>query len=345
MLLRLCAGPDCSHPLDGDADAVLCGSCLGALRARLREIPEAMGELLITVTRQDVAGRGPAGRSSEPPLIYRPDAADAGRDLHAVLVHLTDAVLDHRGLTWTDIDPRRGAGIATYGPPAGSSTTTRSARFPDTNTLELAMWLDRHPESLRDHPDAGTLADELADAVARVWYAVDRPDATRRFLGRCDTCTPVSLATLGLGEWAAELWAREDAAVVRCRSCGTAYDVAARRTAMLKRAENLLVTAEQITRALPLLIVARVELTPDVIRGWVRDHGLRRYPASAGDPHRRALYRLGDLLDQIGAARARAAARARPPVQRLAAISSGVATLFEQARREAARPDEDPSAN
>lgn len=327
----LCDGPDCSHLVD---DIGLCPSCLDAFRARLREIPELLGELLITTTRQAVAPAGPGGRSSEPALIYQPDAAEAGRDLHAVLVRLVDAVRDQLGLTWADIDPAglTQAGIATY--PAPARVNTRSAAFPDNNSLELARWLDRHPDALRGHPDAGQLLDELTDAVARCWYAVDRPDQTRRFLGSCEICTPTSLAAQGLGEWASELWAREDAAWTTCRGCGTVHDVAARRNAMLKRAEGLLVSAKTLTRALPLLVAGRIELTGDTIRGWVRDRGLRQHPPLASAPHAGARYRLGDVLDQIGAARQRVADRARPPVDRL---EPAVASLFDQARRRAAR--------
>lgn len=339
--VALCAQPGCANPVEDGA--VICRSSLADFRHLLRhDIPEVLGELLITTTRQDVSPRPPGpGGSDEPPLVYRPEASDAGRDLHAALLHVVEQVLAARGLTIADITPGgrpdihrpdelSWPGIATYGREGGIDTTT--GRFPDNNTLELALWLDRHPDTVQEHPRAGVMVDEITDAVARCWYAVDRPDTSRQFLGLCE-CTVDSNAAA----WSRELWAREDSDVVQCRACGSLHNVATRRERMLKKAENLYVTAEAASRALPVMINSGVELTPEVIRGWVRHHGLVYYEPHPDDPHQRFRYRLGDLIDHIGKARQRAADRAAARVAPLLdELPDEIAAVFEQARRAAA---------
>lgn len=349
-IVAVCTADECGHPA---GDGQICLSHLGKIRAELRRMPELVDELLVTATRQDaVADRNPGagGASDEPPLLYRPEPVEAGRDLHAVLEVWTDTVAETLGYTMADLGLRAAAqpdirrlapgmagperpplaGIATY--EERRPVRPHSGRFPSGHTLALAAWLDRHPDTIRTMPDAAAFTGELLDAVARVEYATDRPPS-RVYLGKCGCDASAETGWSRAGE----LWAHPDAGSVTCRACQTVYVVADRRAELLDRSEQLLVSAELASRALPVLISGDVDLTPEVIRGWVRNHGLTQYRPHRDDPHRRIRYRVGEVLDHIAKARERSEERrrraARPPLEDL---TPEIAEIFEAARQAAA---------
>jgi hypothetical protein len=338
----LCGAPDCAQPA---GDGSVCWSCIGELRGALRSLPELLGELLITVCRQDaVAPQGVGGGGSdEPPLLYRPEASEAGRDLHFVLETWTAHAMRARGLDITEIRRAsrpdiRQVEIGPVRPPVPGQRTvperyrtdTRSGRFPDNDTIELALWLDRHLETVRMMPSGGQLCDEIVDACARVERATDRA-AQRVYLGPCDECSRPDDRV--------DLYAREGAKRVTCRSCETVYWVDDRRANLLDRSANLYVTAEVATRALPSLL--GYDLTYEVMQALVRRWGLRRYEPARGDAMARPRYRVGEIVDAV-AARAAAAERRRnggltlaprPPIDQL---PPDVAELFTAVQRAAA---------
>lgn len=338
-LTNLCGAPDCSNPAsDGD----VCWSCVEELRSSLRAVPEVLADLLITVTRQDQGERSVGGGGSdEPPLLFRPEAADVARDLHAVLQAWTSVVMRPLGLDLTEIrraaqpDIRR-VPVGPQRPPVRGQVTvperwrvdTVSGRFPGKDTLELARWLERHPDTIRRMPCAGALCDEIADAVARCLRACDRP-GSRLYLGPCTCSTP---------ELRQDLYARQESATVTCRACETVWNVEERRLFLLERSGRYLVTAETATRALPQLL--GYELTFDMLRNLRRRWGLVAQPPAKHDPLQRPLYRIAEIAAAV-ASRAAAAQRrrvgpdpeARPPVEDL---PPDVAALFTAVRQAAA---------
>lgn len=329
----LCTSPSCRGPHPAP-DAFVCPSCLAEVRAVLLDVPDTMDELLVNMTRQDVAPPQPGGGGSDdPPLLYRPEATEAGRDLHATLVSWVRHLLEARGLGWDVVlpppperppgapygplrPPGRAGGLPVPGaytyPRPGAHTDTSAGRLPGDDTVEMALWLARHLATIAADVAGGQLVDEVVVAVTRCRYAVDRP-ADRIYLGPCACSIPL--------EPQVDLYAHPDAVMVTCRVCEAQYHVATRRQALLDRSRGLLVTAELASRALPGLL--GVTLTPEIVRGLHRHHALARHQPLKSDPHRRWRYRVGDIIDLVGglqlAAERRAAGRraARPPIEEL----------------------------
>lgn len=326
-LVQLCVCADCSNPA---RNGFLCDSCGWALQADLRGIPEILGDLLVTFTRQDVGDPQPSGRVEvEPPLLFRPHAAEADADLNGVLYAWVKHLAGVLGLTMRDVLPARRDMSVAPGPWLDDRHEwVERSGFPGNDSVELALWLERHQNTIRIDPRAGEMADEIADAVERVRRATDRP-STRVYLGACD-CTAA-------GERQNDLYAHPDAARVTCRECNTVWDVAERRAWLLEHSAGALVTAEMATRALPSLL--GYDLTLDLIGRLVRREGLERHPPAATDPHRRPRYRVGDIALMVAARKARAEARsagladARPPIEDL---PPELAALFTAARAAAA---------
>jgi hypothetical protein len=336
----LCCSQDCPNP---SPDGFVCRSCAGELRRNLRVIPEVMGDLLITYTRQDVGDRSPGGGGSdEPPLLFRPEAAEVGRDLHAVLTVWTAHIMGRLGLDLAELRATSRPDIRTVPigparPPVPGQRTVPApwwredspgGRFPDNDSLELALWLERHTETVRTDERAGELVDEIADAVARARRATDRP-GSRIYLGSCDCSIDAGRAI--------DLYARPDAARVTCRNCETVWDVDYRRSWLLERSADVLVTPEVATRALPSLL--GYDLTPDLLRRLHAREGLERYPPARTDPHRRYRYRIGDIVDAVQARAATAERRRegkRAARVSLEGLPEDVAAMFAAARVAAA---------
>ncbi|MFC9769103.1 hypothetical protein [Rhodococcus jostii] len=122
------------------------------LVALLREMPELVEELAVTITRQDRIGTpGSAGkrRGEEQPLPFNATAAEAADDLHTTLVAWVRHVCESRRV---DYDGRDG-------------------------TLGVARWLDRNIIALAMTEGSGEALDEIQYAMRRARWATDRPRA------------------------------------------------------------------------------------------------------------------------------------------------------------------------
>lgn len=93
---------------------------------------------------------------------------------------------------------------------------------------------------------------------------------------------------------AAELYASPGASTVRCPECDTMHDAKDRREWLLREAEDQLLHAELMARALTGLGVE--DLTPARVRGMAR-HG--RLATKGTDAAGRPLYRVGDVRDVV----------------------------------------------
>lgn len=311
-----CRVPDCTRGID---DTTVCGSHLLEFVAAVRAVPEILDDLLVTMARLDV-GAPPVGASgsSEPPLIYRPEASDCARDLHAVLSTWVRGLV--RTSSWlTDSRPGSPAPAAT---PTGTSRPVPAAPAIGPATLELARWLNRHARDVADSEYGGVIVDEVCDAVARARHATDRP-AARIYLGPCEC-----------GE---QLYAAPAAVAFTCRACDTRHYVNDRRRWMLTHSRQVLLTAEQLGRAIPALL--GVEVNAQLLRDLSRRHGLESHPPVKWDPHQRRRYRVGEVVDLLMARAGRAQKRlvkrrAAPPPDD--ALPPDVAGLFRAVREAAA---------
>lgn len=271
----VCAVPRCDRPTHNQY--VVCTACLAGLRADLRELPELLPELEVTLTRQNASG---AEAVPEPPeeartkdgppaattvLMFRPLASDVGRHLHESLDvwarHLLEAL---------DIDP-----IDALGPRPEHRTTS-----PGPWTLELAAWLERHPDGIATNPDAGALVENLRYAIEDV-----RRIVFPRQLAYCGPCEEKC------GE---QLYAPHGAEHVRCRVCRRRWVIADRLAELSERAHGMLLSAEEMARALPRIAanIAIPPLTAAQIRGFAFRGRLARHPYPRGETR----YKVGEVI-------------------------------------------------
>lgn len=253
----LCGVLGCGRPL-GDG-ATVCGSvagrtgCVAGLVQRLGEVPTLLAELETTALGQDRLG-GSGGGVRQVPGSRTPRTSERAA--------------------------RAGVELAT--------TLARWARrlgmgAPRT-TREIAAWLAEHVEEIRTAEVGGELVVEVERVVAAGWRAVDRP-ADLEPLGRC-------WARTGDDECDGELRALRGADVTRCPRCGGVFDVAERRAWMREAARDVLLTAAEASRALPLRL--GVAIGESTIRVW---HSRGRLMSRGTDERGRKLFRTGDVLD------------------------------------------------
>jgi hypothetical protein len=167
--------------------------------------------------------------------------------------------------------------------------------LPTDGTVQLAAWLLAHVQSIRLAPTAADSYTSINGVVRHARNVVDRPpDAW--YAGPCDECSTPEKPT--------DLYARTaNATTVRCRVCGTEYDLDQRRQWLLKSAEDYLLTSAEMSRALSGLLDE--ELSASTVRGWVSGKRLvvRGYlhhdqvVLERIDPSDRPLLRVGDVLE------------------------------------------------
>lgn len=156
-----------------------------------------------------------------------------------------------------------------------------------------AAWLAGQMEWLRCQPEASEALDELADACALAVRVVDRR-ADRWYAGPCVLC-------------AEDLYALPGAATIRCPRCQAKHDAQERREQLLVAAQDRLVHAELIGRA--LIALGWETMTAARVRGLVRRG---RVVERGQDSARRTLYRLGDVVGVMRAQDAMRALRSLP---------------------------------
>lgn len=245
----------------------LCSGCLDELLAALRALPDLLAELDVTLTRQDaLVPRGPAGRSGETPLPFRPEASALASSATAMVI------------TWAREVHEQNPHLR---PPAGG-------------TREAAVWLAGLPNLLAMHPAADELHADLTGLAAEVRYRVDRrPD--RIYSGPCGAPTPDNEpAGEGDGACPGHLYARPGAGMVTCPECGAGHDVAERRAWMIASALDMLVTAPVALGWTRLLMDH--EVPPGTWRSWL---SRRRILARGADRHGRPVYRFGDVVELV----------------------------------------------
>lgn len=238
-----------------------CRSCIDKLLYELRQVAELVRELAVTHARLDHIAAEQFGRSAETALVWREHASECLYVLRNTLS------------TWArDLWETNGSGALEVA----------------DNPVAVAAWMERHPTWLALHPAIDELLDEVAYAIRQARHAIDQPQDTRIFLGRCD---------LGLPENPAcdrELYAYRSQEEVVCPSCEASWDVDERREWLLAQAEHETATSEVLAGLLTRL---GVPTQPRDIQAAARRGELDNVGIDSHTKRRR--YRVGAVLDAL----------------------------------------------
>ena len=280
----------CGRPLSGDS---ICTNCFKTLEVALGNIAAYWADLDTVKGRQTRYG-GAGGRSgTEKALPVDLRFLDATGD-GTVLQEATKNTI----ATWTrHILTER----PTFEGPAHpaclhvSCSRTRRSRVPADNVPACCVYLLGQADWIRTQHWAGEIHDEITDVEAQLRRMVDRP-ADSWYAGPCSDCGKVLYCKVGAPE-------------AVCKDCNLTYPVQDRRAYLLKEAEELLVPAAVLARAVSWL--GEDPLTSDKVRLW-RHRGhldVREYTIPPGQIgpvcDQRPAYRLGDAIDLLAASRAR----------------------------------------
>lgn len=141
-------------------------------------------------------------------------------------------------------------------------------------------WIRVSLASVRAQAGARDVCEALADALARALAVTDLP-ADRWYAGQCSA---------GANVCAEDLYVPAGSTVVQCPRCGAAHDVAARRTILLRHAEDVTATATEISRAVSGF---DAHLSASAVRRWAHRGLIVATNSTSGDV---PTYRLGDVL-------------------------------------------------
>ncbi|WP_269939031.1 hypothetical protein [Arthrobacter sp. HY1533] len=243
-------------------DVWLCGRHLAQLRDTLRRLPALARDLEDTIAKQDRMNKsvGSSGKGGTKPLILNVDASEVMRTLRSTL------------LVWTHVTYRT----------IGSAPASFQIH-------DMAYHLDRVLDKLVAHQPIGALYAEVMHAARMVTQAVDLPPSTAglQYAGPCGAVFPNDVTCTH------QLWARPREDNITCPRCGTEWNVPDRRDNALDAAEDILATADTISRA---LTAQGVDVTAQNVYDWRRRGKLT--PAGTNKANQ-PVYRVGDVLDII----------------------------------------------
>lgn len=261
----------CGRPLYDNDTA--CETCQDRLSRALGEVPVLEVELETTITKQRAAAsNGGGGASRETPLPLDLGASLARDTLRGLLV------------SWTRLCDEDGVRSNDY-----------RGGLPDDTLTAMSRWLLWRVHGLALHEAGPDAIDEISDAVAGCWRAIDRP-ADRYPLGACNA-TEERDDDEGEVECGAELLARRGQHTTSCPRCHAQYDVAERRAWLLGQAEEQEVDAATISRVVSWL--GPGHLPPGTVRSWIHRGQLLAARHQDGRP----VYRVKDALDLLGTRR------------------------------------------
>lgn len=357
MADRVCSTAGCSYPAP---DGFVCTVCLTQLDADLRAIAgrsddrpvgpttaEAqrvhaadrglLAELTDTMSRQDRLEpdtHRPPVEPEEPrtkdlpiattKLPYHPEAGDLLRLLHNACVTWTRHLIEQRYGADLDLLARdsnyRRARPDVPGEPHGP--WRQGPQLPDDDTAELARWIARHRETVRQDEWAGVLCAEFGSLVMRAKVIVHPDDV--EYLGNC-TCERLLCPSRDVPKHdqarcssgrphrldppAVELYVPRGQIRVECPRCGMTEECGARRLRLFDQVRTQLVTATDGSRALVDYCRAaglKEPLSPSAIRNMAARGQIAPRPGASGP-----LYLVGDLMDAVKVRAEREAARGR----------------------------------
>ncbi|MFJ2298142.1 hypothetical protein [Oerskovia paurometabola] len=171
----------------------------------------------------------------------------------------------------------------------GDDIARRRGLFRPLNTLDaLANWLTHQVQWLRQQPDGADTIAALTDLLRAARRVIDRP-ADRKYAGPC-TATTVDEHGLAT-DCAGELYALHGRATVTCPDCGTDYPLDARRAWLRDQADDMLLPATELARAIDGL---GIQVKAATLRKWA---SRKRILNRGTDTH--PLYRVGDVIDLV----------------------------------------------
>lgn len=234
----------------------LCRNCTDLLTHDLQAIPWLLDELEVTLSRQDKLAESSDRSSDEQPLPLNMRAVEVRIDLNAVLA------------AWA---------LHTAGRFGGLDRTVVWTE------LRLSQYLLAHVDDMLTDPAAGQIADEINDIRRRAERAIDKP-VPMVYVGPCDLCDK-------------DLYARPSAAEVQCKNpdCEEIYPIEARRRWLLGKAEDQLLPATEMSRALSGLL--QKPITGSMLRGYAHRGRITAHPPIKKDGP--PLYRVGEVRDVL----------------------------------------------
>ena len=271
MTDHTCLVDGCGQPMPTGDQSTACPGHWNRLERHLAEMPNLVAELNTTIVKQARITLTSVGRPAPEPA----DAHD-GLGVHEQPLPFnlgaSDALeLLHRTL-WAWVRE----GIEAH-PEAFPHTL-------DPSTVGLSRVLLRLHGWLQGHPDGNLAIEEVTYAVGQANRAIDR-GADLDYAGPCG-------AVLEDEPCPEDLYVAHDAVTARCRTCGTEWDVAERRAALLEVARDRLVTTTEACRAVKTY--GGEHLAPERIRQWKRRARITPHGHNA-DGH--DLWLLGDVID------------------------------------------------
>jgi hypothetical protein len=160
-----------------------------------------------------------------------------------------------------------------------------SRPLPIDRVPACCQWLLWYPSLIRCADFGPEILDELTHLELQLRGFVDRP-ADKWYAGRCDQCER-------------DLYAKTGATTVTCRECDLEYDVEARRAWLLKAAEDYLVNATDLARAVSWL--GGEPLTAQRVWQWAKRGRIAVKGHEMTGGRLLPMYRLGDALDLLAA--------------------------------------------
>lgn len=306
-------------------DLFACRRCGRQIERALRELPDLLRELDVTISRQDRGTGAPlyamaARRLQRPrehyeegattlpasPWPFSWDAANVRWSVENTILTWAQHISEARQAQLPDRD-RITRRLAVE----RNRWTWRYFAWPVTITT-ICEWLTDNIDSIRADEAVAQIHDEIIACQRDLTRAIDR-QAPDIFAGCCESVDAYIHDEDGaliaeLSKCGTELYAHTGDDDVRCRSCGTVYDLAVRKADMASRVDDEWARPHVIADGLTSL---DERLNAATLRKWIeRDAKLADSLAGREAPYPlvlqvgidddgRALYRVGDVRDRI----------------------------------------------
>lgn len=245
----------------------VCGQHADQLRWELHWLPRLAAALESARLKEQNFARARLGglvHTDEAPIPFNPRASETELELTRDLTTAADGIAAARGL-----------------------------HRPMDDLRMLGPWLAEQVTWIRSRAAGGQQVEYLVARLRWAWRAVDAPPEMT-FLGPCGALT-VGEDQVPI-ECSADLYGVPGRPEVQCRECGTTVPVADRREWLLSKAEDRLLPASEMARAVRGL---GVDVTPSVIRKWAERGRLTRKGIRPMGGRQIPVYRVGDVLDLV----------------------------------------------
>jgi hypothetical protein len=217
---------------------VICDDCTEVLDRALGDVTWVSEELDVSMTRQRSAPIVPGAPSASHGLPWHEKAAEATRNLRAILV------------LWVRLCDEEHVGI---GPSA----------LPADNLPAIAAWLLHRVPGLARHDAAADALDEITNAVAECERVVFWKRKSRIYLGTCGQRVEDNDGATLLESCTGEVYAEEGASVGVCDLCAQGVTVVIRQGELNRQLDDRLCTAAELAR---LAVILGLDAPRDSVR-------------------------------------------------------------------------------